>query len=480
MPRKYKLRVGEVGGEEYKPRRRNKKNRISEEEVKEVVSSTLSATPPSMITSTPDVVMVEMSSTQGATTEVEKSVEEVKEAAVEAENTEIVKSTQSTQIVESTQKVEERREEFGWREYREKKRAEKEKKKKKEPDRSRCFLLTFNSKLEEGCAKLKEEDCKYLKIGGVEKADTGHLHQHCVIYFKNARYANSLRNKYKYYGDVTAVKMEDKDIQKVMNYTVKDKDMVYESGTKPEQGYRSDLERQIKTHESAADLLRDRPDIYSRNRNGILDYYKQKQEDDLLNQIFEECINGDIHKKQIIVVYITGKSGTGKTTCAAKYAHDKFGYQPRDMGYLKFDGNFCTGRRLNSKCLFWREFRSEQLPYTGFYQLCDKMGYSINVKFGSELIRPEIIVFDSIIPLDAIYMDERKKYRYQVFRRITKYVEYTRDHKFIELDDDLHALQEKFKKYNDDDVSDDYDENLDVDKDDKDAKEFDQILNDLK
>ena len=107
------------------------------------------------------------------------------------------------------------------------------------------------------------------------------------------------------------------------------------------------------------------------------------------------------------------------------------------------------------------------------------MGYSINVKFGSTLIRPEIIVFDSIIPLDAIYMDEHKKYRYQVFRRITKYVEYTRDHKFIELDDELKALQEKFKKYNDDDVADDEDEKVDVDDNDKDAKEFDQILKDL-
>lgn len=106
MARKYKLRQGEVGGEEYKPRRRNKKIQICEEGVKEVISSTLSAAPPSMITSTPDVVMVEMSGTQGATTEVEKSVEEVEEV----ENTEIVKSTQSTQIVESTQKVEERRE----------------------------------------------------------------------------------------------------------------------------------------------------------------------------------------------------------------------------------------------------------------------------------------------------------------------------------------------------------------------------------
>lgn len=474
MPRKYKLRQGEVGGEEYKPRRRNKKIQISSEEVKEVVSSTLSATPPSMITSTPDVVMVEMSGTQGATTEVEKSViEEVEKRVENKEKEEEISEIREVRRVEKAPV----REEFGWREYREKKRAEKEN---KGPDRSRCFLLTFNSKLEEGCAKLKEEDCKYLKIGGVERADSGHLHQHCVIYFKNARYANSLRNKYKHYGDVTAVKMEDKDIQRVMNYTVKDKDMVYESGTKPEQGYRSDLEREIKTHESAADLLRDRPDIYSRNRNGILDYYNQKQEDELLNQVFEECISGEIHKKQIIIVYITGKSGTGKTTCAAKYAHDKFGYQAKDMGYLKFDGNFCNGRRLNSKCLFWREFRSEQLPYTGFYQLCDKLGYAINVKFGSTLIRPEIIVFDSIIPLDAIYMDEHKKYRYQVFRRITKYVEYTRDHKFIELDDELHALQEKFKKYNDDDVADDVeDEKVDVEDDDKDAKEFDQILKDL-
>ena len=432
MPRKYKLRKGEVGGEEYKPRRRNKKIQISEEEVKEVVSSTISATPPSMITSTPDVVMVEMSSTQGATTEVEKSVEEVEEAPS-------VESTQSTQIVKSTQKVEERREEFGWREYREKKRPEKEKKK-KEPDRSRCFILTFNKNLEEACEKIKKEEAKYIRIGGIEKAPTtDHQHQHCVVYFKNARYANSMKNKYKYYGQVEAVKMMDKDIQRTLNYVIKEKDITFEKGNLPEQGFRSDLERQIKTHESINDLMMDRPDIYARNRNGIIDYYRQKEDNARLNEMFNECITGEIHNRKVNVVYIIGTSGSGKSTNSAKYAHDKFGYKAEDMGYIKFDDNFCNGRRIEAKCLFWHEFRSDQITPAGFYQICDKLGYSMNVKYGSVFIRPETIIFDSIIPLEEIFPSEDQ--RYQIYRRITNYVEYDKNHNFVELDDRLDLLR---------------------------------------
>lgn len=335
-----------------------------------------------------------------------------------------------------------------WRRYREKKRKEKEERENREPDRSRCFLLTFNSRLEEACKKIEAEECKYLKIGGIEQAPTtGHNHQHCVIYFKNARYTNSMKSKYNSYGEVRAVEMKDKDIQKVLNYAVKEGNIVFEKGEKPEQGFRSDLERQIKTHDSITDLLLDRPDIYARNRNGIQDYYNQKDEDTLLNKIFGECISGEIHQKKINIVYITGKSGTGKSTSAAKYAHDKFGYEPKDMGYLKFDGSFCTGRRVKAKCLLWREFRSEQLPASGFYQLCDKLGYSINIKHSSEFIRPETIIFDSIIPLDQIYGDETGHHRYQIFRRITNYVECTYDYTFKELNDELHALQEKYKNF---------------------------------
>lgn len=430
MPRTYKLRVGEVGGKTYKPKKREKKRKIQKSQEGIIEESVVESTQRSSqcAASLPGIISSQVM------------------VPAELSGAAVIPSSQENHDEFTKPALPERNED--WRRYRKRKRKEKEERENREPDRSRCFLLTFNNRLEEACKKIEAEDCKYLKIGGIEQApSTGHNHQHCVIYFKNARYTNSMKTKYKCYGEVRAVEMKDKDIQKVLNYTVKESNIVFEKGEKPEQGFRSDLERQIKTHDSATDLLLDRPDIYARNRNGILDYYNTKDEDNLLNKIFEECITGEIHEKKINIVYITGKSGTGKSTSAAKYAHEKFGYEPKDMGYLKFDGNFCTGRRVKAKCLLWREFRSDQLPASGFYQLCDKLGYSINIKHASEFIRPETIIFDSIIPLEHIYGDETGHHRYQIFRRITNYVECTYDYTFKDLNDELHALQQKYKNF---------------------------------
>ena len=427
MPRTYQLRVGEVGGKTYKPKKRERKRKISKsQEVTSIIeesvvestqrSSQCAASLPGIISSQ---VMVPAESS-GA-------------LVVRSSQEPLTAGTAPTQGNE-------------YRQWREDKWREKQQKEEEEPDRSRCFILTFNTRLEEACQTIQREECKYLRIGGIERApSTGHCHQHCVIYFQNARYANSMRNKYKMFGDVKAVKMKEKDIAKTFNYVVKEKEIVIEKGQMPKQGYHTELEREILTHESAKDFKFDRPDLYARHRNGINEYYDEKNSDALLDQIFNECITGEIHQKKINIVYIEGKSGTGKTTSAPKYAAETFGYVAKDMGYLKFDGGFCTGRRLNAKCLFWREFRSDQLPAAGFYQLCDKLGYSINIKHGSEFIRPETIIFDSIIPLDEIYKDETGTKRYQIFRRITNYVEYNSDHTFTDLSAKLHALQEKYK-----------------------------------
>ena len=439
MPRTYQLRVGEVGGKTYKPKKRERKRKVpSSQEVRSIIeesvvestqrSSQCAASLPGIISSQ---VMV----------------------PAESSGALVVRSSQEP-LTAGTAPTQGNAQGNDYRQWREEKWREKQQKEEEEPDRSRCFILTFNTRLEEACQTIQREECKYLRIGGIERApSTGHCHQHCVIYFQNARYANSMRNKYKMFGDVKAVKMKEKDIAKTFNYVVKEKEIVIEKGQMPKQGYHTELEREILTHESAKDFKFDRPDLYARHRNGINEYYDEKNSDALLDQIFNECITGEIHTKKINIVYIEGKSGTGKTTSAPKYAAETFGYVAKDMGYLKFDGSFCTGRRLNAKCLFWREFRSDQLPAAGFYQLCDKLGYSINVKHGSEFIRPETIIFDSIIPLDKIYKDETGHHRYQIFRRITHYVEYNSDHTFTDLSAKLQALQEKYKprdKTNDD------------------------------
>ena len=314
MPRKYKLRQGEVGGEEYKPRRRNKKIKISSEEVKEVVSSTLSAIPPAMITSTPDVVMVEMSGTQGATTEVEKSVEEVEEV----ENTQIVKSTQSTQIVENTQKVEERREEgeTGLSEEEEKEidlissseTIENEGRKK-----TRSFLVTINKGNKKMVNILKREglESDFIIIGGAERGEkTGHEHYHAVIHYKCQRSTQNLIKKIKGYGQVLPIVnyktgvSDTESLIRTVRYIQKVYQIIYQSGKLPEQGRRNDLKGMLEECKSSDEFRRKYKDVWLRYKNGIKDYYEEERSFANFSSVYDDVRERRIHKARVKIIFI--------------------------------------------------------------------------------------------------------------------------------------------------------------------------------
>ena len=462
MPRKYKLRKGEVGGEEYKPRRRNKKIQISEEEVKEVISSTLSAAPPSMITSTPDVVMVEMSSTQGATTEVEKSGEgegeEVKEAAAEAgevENTEIIKSTQNTQIVESTQKVEEG--ETGLSEEEEKEIdlinsseiVENEGRKK-----TRSFLVTINKGNKNMVNVLKREglESDFIIIGGEEKGEkTGHEHYHAVIHYKNQRSTQNLIKKIKGYGQVLPIvnyKTGVSDIEsliKTVRYIQKVYQIIYQNGKLPEQGRRNDLKGMLKECKSSNEFREKYGDVWIRYRNGIKDYYEEEKSSANFSSVYDDVRERKIHKASVKIIFITGFSGTGKSSFAWDIAVNYLKIPKEQLGTIKYTGNgtFNNGYNCCAPYLIWNEFRDNQITHDEFYHLCDKYGNDCNIKYGKYYLRPKLIIIDSIQALEKIFPEEEDRNRYQIYRRIFKYLEMDENYSVREID--LQPLLEKTK-----------------------------------
>ena len=172
MPRTYQLRVGEVGGKTYKPKKREKKREISKsQEVTSIIeesvvestqrSSQCSASLPGIISSQ---VMV----------------------PAESSGALVVRSSQEL-LTAGTAPTQGNAQGNEYRQWREDKWREKQQKEEEEPDRSRCFILTFNTRLEEACQTIQREECKYLRIGGIERApSTGHCHQHCVIYFQKS------------------------------------------------------------------------------------------------------------------------------------------------------------------------------------------------------------------------------------------------------------------------------------------------------
>lgn len=463
MARKYKLRQGEVGGEEYKPRRRNKKIQICEEGVKEVISSTLSAAPPSMITSTPDVVMVEMSGTQGATTEVEKSVEEVEEEVPEVEEAPTVENTQmveSTQIVESTQKGEEG--ETGMSEEEEKEEidqeidlissseiVENEGRKK-----TRSFLVTINKGNKKMVNVLKREglESDFIIIGGEERGEkTGHEHYHAVIHYKCQRSTQNLIKKIKGYGQVLPIVnyktgvADTESLIRTVRYIQKVYQIIYQSGKLPEQGRRNDLKGMLRECKSSDEFRKKYEDVWIRYRNGIKDYYEEEKSSANFSSVYDDVRERRIHKASVKIIFITGFSGSGKSSFAWEIAVNYLKIPREQLGTIKYTGNgtFNNGYNCSAPYLIWNEFRDNQITHDEFYHLCDKYGNDCNIKYGKYYLRPKLIIIDSIQALEKIFPEEEDRKRYQIYRRIYKYLEMEEDFSVREID--LQPLLEKTK-----------------------------------
>lgn len=449
MARKYKLRQGEVGGQEYKPRRRNKKIKISEEEVKEVVSSTLSAIPPAMITSTPDVVMVEMSGTQGATTEVEKSVEEVEEV----ENTEIVKSTQ---------KVEERREEGETGLSEEEEIDEKEIDlissseivENDEKKKTRSFLVTINKGNKKMVNILKREglESDFIIIGGEERGGkTGREHYHAVIHYKFQRSTQNLIRKIKGYGQVLPIVnyktgvSDTESLIRTVRYIQKVYQIIYQSGKLPDQGRRNDLKGMLRECKSSDEFRKKYEDVWIRYRNGIKDYYEEEKSSANFSSVYDDVRERRIHKSSVKIIFITGFSGSGKSSFAWEIAVNYLKIPREQLGTIKYTGNgtFNNGYNCSAPYLIWNEFRDNQITHDEFYHLCDKYGNDCNIKYGKYYLRPKLIIIDSIQALEKIFPEEEDRKRYQIYRRIYKYLEMEEDFSVREID--LQPLLEKTK-----------------------------------
>lgn len=292
-------------------------------------------------------------------------------------------------------------------------------------ERARNFFITVNKDIEQFIESIEKEtkkkNCtiKYVGIGNTEEApSTGHEHVHSVIYYQNQRTLNSLKRKYKKYGEVEIIRNEDK----ALRYIKKKNELQFEWGEKPHQGSRNDLRAafdECKTLEEFDEL---HPDLYAKYRIGIESHYTRLKANERWDSIINSCRDGSIHKKRIKVYYIIGAPGTGKSTNGIKFATKELGYKTREIGRIKFSPHgFCLGHRVGEKCLIWNEFSDEEVPFKHFLEICDKLGYDLNIKHSNEFIVPETIIINTTIKLENIYKDEKEEDRVQVYRRIYCY-----------------------------------------------------------
>ena len=432
MPRTYQLRRGEAGGKEYKPKKRERKKKgeiPSSQEVRSIIeesviestqrSSQCAASLPGIISSQ-EMVPAESSGATGDTL--------IEEEVSQSES-------QSQSLIDLTE------------EYHNQTVASKR-------ERTRSFMITINKGSKEILNLLKREgiESEFIIIGGVENAPTtGHEHLHAVIYYKNQHSVDRLQKKIKGYGQVlpiinyTTGKADYESLIKCVRYIQKQFKVIYQNGKLPDQGKRVDLETALDECKTLEEFMMNHRSLYLRYCNGITHYYERATSYQQFKSVYEDVKNGTIHKKNVKIIFITGFSSTGKSSFGWQIAVNYLKIPIEQLGTIKYtsNGTFNNGVNINAPYLIWNEFRDSQLSHDEFYQLCDKFGTSCNIKYGKTYLRPKMIIIDSIQALEKIYPEEVDRDRYQIYRRIFKYLEMDEDYNVREID--LKPLLEKTK-----------------------------------
>lgn len=138
--------------------------------------------------------------------------------------------------------------------------------------------------------------------------------------------------------------------------------------------------------------------------------------------------------RDIDVMFICGKSGTGKTTYAKRYAEGR--------GFdccISSSSNDPWQDYLGQKCMILDDARDTTFDkFEDFLKIIDNhTSSSIQARYGNKVFSGELIIITSSVPLSYWYRYCNREDLKQLYRRFSAYVELTHDEiaVYTELDD---------------------------------------------
>lgn len=187
------------------------------------------------------------------------------------------------------------------------------------------------------------------------------------------------------------------------NYIIKDGNIIFEEG---------------KLRKTGALSIKDVEEMKQEERKDLdIKYYN------IVNKINEkEDLEIDIKNwhKDVKIIYITGKSGSGKSQLAKKLIES---HTKDKINIIKHIGDFWIGVG-KSKVALYDEFRDSHLMASEFIDFIDYNKHTMNVKGGHKLNNYETIIITSIQHPKDIYRNMKEEDRQQWLRRI-KIIELT-------------------------------------------------------
>lgn len=264
------------------------------------------------------------------------------------------------------------------------------------PIKCRGYCFTLNNYTDLEYTAILEIECRYLVVGK-ETGEEGTPHLQGFIYFENARSFDSVKKDLGKRVHIEAMKGTP---QQAADYCKKDKDFI-DKGDLPAQGKRSDIDN-IKEQISVGKGMRDIVEIATSYQSikcaEALMKYKEKKR----NWAPE-------------VIYIHGKSGTGKT----RWVYDNFPFDDIHKTTASIQLKWFEGYDQHPVSLL--DEIDYDVCYSRLKDLTDRYPCTVETKGGSRQYLAKVIVLTSLIDPYTLFDSYPEKGK-EMLRRITKII----------------------------------------------------------
>ena len=139
--------------------------------------------------------------------------------------------------------------------------------------------------------------------------------------------------------------------------------------------------------------------------------------------------------KEVVVYYISGPSGAGKTERAKQIIREHKEKYGSKVSIVKYESNFWHGVGSNRNIALYDDFRDSHMKPSEFINFIDYNKHYMNVKGGNCLNDYKLIIITSVQPLETIYSGVSGEPKKQWLRRITE-IRIEKDEEDDEIDID--------------------------------------------
>lgn len=248
----------------------------------------------------------------------------------------------------------------------------------KDKKRHHAYCFTMNSTWDQEPIKraLEGEKIEYMVMGNELGSKNGRQHIQGYIRFKGAKTWSGVRKLYAFHWLMPAAGSDEQN----RRYCTKDGRDIFEIGTMKDQGKRSDLEK------LKAAILEEGLSLTEVVRSEHTKSYQALK----FAESLEKYRGLSKRTRDVVVNWVWGSSGSGKTSYCMSQVDDDYWISGRDLQWFEY--------YHGQKHVIFDDFRGSQVTFTYFLRLLDRYSLFVPVKGGSVLWVPEVIWVTSINP----------------------------------------------------------------------------------